>query len=140
MKWRIWESKLLLLLRIKNHEMGVLCRQVYEEGRSNRLPGLWLEVRDICEEIGIPDVNDYHSSKDIVKNAIHEHHHKVMKEELSTATGKLAPINSEDFRKVQCYFDEKSIDTCRTAFKIRSQMLPDIPGNFKKQVQKKSGK
>ena len=59
MKWRIWEAKLLLLLRIKNHEMGVLCRQVYKEGRTNGWPGLWLEVRDICEEIGIHDLNDY---------------------------------------------------------------------------------
>ena len=69
-------------------------------------------------------------------NAIQEHHHKVMKEEFSTATGKLAPIKSDDFKMVQSYFDERSIDTCRTAFKIRSKMLPDIPGIFFK-VQKK---
>ena len=40
MKWRIWEAKLNLLLRIKNHNTSVLCRQVYEEGRRNGWPGL----------------------------------------------------------------------------------------------------
>ena len=69
-------------------------------------------------------------------NAIQEHDHKVMKEELSTATGKLAPNKSE----VQSYFDEKSIDTCRTAFKIRSQVLPDITGNFKNKFRRKGEK
>ena len=69
------------IIENKNHEMGVLCRQVYEEGRTNGWPGLWLEVRDICEEIGIPDLNDYPASKDIVKDAIQEHHYQVMKEQ-----------------------------------------------------------
>ena len=34
MKWRIWQEKILLLIRIKNHESEVLCKQVYEEGKK----------------------------------------------------------------------------------------------------------
>jgi hypothetical protein len=32
MKWRIWQEKILLLMRIKSQGMDTLCRQVYEEG------------------------------------------------------------------------------------------------------------
>ena len=70
MKWRIWEAKLLLLQRIKTHEKDVLCRQVYEEGKANGWPGLWVEVRDICKELGIPDMNEVAVSKVTIKNAI----------------------------------------------------------------------
>ena len=38
MKWRIWQENILLMMRIKNHEMDTLCRQVYEEGRSHNWP------------------------------------------------------------------------------------------------------
>ena len=27
MKWRIWEAKILLLMRIRNHETNTLCRK-----------------------------------------------------------------------------------------------------------------
>ena len=44
---------------------------------------------------------------------------------------KLDPIKHEDFREAQKYLQDKSIENGRTAFKIRSQMLENIPGNFK---------
>ena len=39
--------------------------------------------------------------------------------------------NDDDFRELQPYFDEKSVDNGRMAFRIRSHMVKDIPGNFK---------
>ena len=44
---------------------------------------------------------------------------------------KLEPIKGEDFRTIQNYFHDKSIENGRMAFKIRTQMLEDIPANFK---------
>ena len=44
---------------------------------------------------------------------------------------KLEDIKEEDFRELQPYFDDKSVDNGRMAFRIRSQMVKDIPGNFK---------
>ena len=137
MKWRIWEAKLLLLQRIKTHEKDVLCKQVYEEGKANGWPGLWVEVRDICKELGIPDMNEVAVSKVTIKNAIFKHHYDDMTTEMRKSTGKLEPIKNDDFRKVQDYFNDKSVYTCRTAFQLRSQMLPDIPGNFKNKFRKK---
>jgi hypothetical protein len=120
----------LLLMRIKNHEMGTLCRQVYEEGKHMGWPGLGQEVSDICAELGIPDVNNMMVSKHEVKNAIFDHHYNDMVNIVNTKT-KLDDIKGEDFREVQSYFNDKSVENTRMAFKVRTQMVPNIPGNFK---------
>ena len=49
---------------------------------------------------------------------------------------KLDPIKDEDFTEIQEYFNEKSIANSRMSFKIRSQMVSDIPGNFKNRYRK----
>ena len=45
-EWRVWQEKLFLLMRIKKHEEGVLCRQIYEEAKARGWPGLGQEVSD----------------------------------------------------------------------------------------------
>ena len=130
MKWRIWQEKILLLLRIKKHNEEALCRQVYEEGRSRGWPGLGQEVSAICKELGIADVNEQMVSKCDVKKAIFENHYNEMVEKVKKQT-KLEDIKEEDFRELQPYSDDKSVDNGRMAFRIRSQMVKDIPGNFK---------
>ena len=138
MKWRIWEAKLSLLIRIKRHETDVLCRQVYEQGRANGWPGLGMEVSQICQEIGIEDINDFYISKLEIRDALHNHHYKDVKEELGKSV-KLEGIRHEDFSSVQKYFSDKSIESTRLAFRIRCLMVKDIPGNFKEKYKKKGG-
>ena len=130
MKWRIWQEKVLLVIRIKNHEPDTLCRQVYEEGRKRSWPGLAKEVSDICETIGIEDVNIVMVSKTEVKEAIFKHHYSDMISTINTKS-KLEAIKGDDFTEVQEYFNEKSVSNSRMAFKVRSLMVPEIPGNFK---------
>ena len=139
-KWRIWQEKILLLLRIKKHDKSTLCRQVYEKGRANGWPGLGVEVTDICNELEIPDANDVEVSKAEVKKAIFDHHYNSMKKEMEESkpgSKKLNDIEQEDFREVQDYFHYKSVDNGRMAFKVRCQMVPDIPGNLKGKYNKK---
>ena len=130
MKWRIWLEKILLLVRIKNQDMTSLSRQVYEESRVKGWPGLGEEVTEICKDIGIPDVNDVFVSKPGIKKAIWDHHYVDLKKELDDSNN-LKDINNDDFHKVQEYFNDKSVGNTRMAFKVRSQMVPEIPGNFK---------
>ena len=130
MKWRIWQEKILLLLRIKSHDADVLCRKVYDEGVKNGWPGLWKEVTQICEEIGIPDVNYVKVSKHDIKKAIFENHYNDMVKIVKTKT-KLENIQDEDFHEIQDYFGDKSVENTRMAFRIRTQMVRDIPGNYK---------
>ena len=130
MKWRIWQEKILLLLRIRNHDKSTLCRQVYEEGRNNGWPGLGQEVASICQALGIPDANKETLNKKEVKQAILENHYNDMVEEIKEKK-KLDSIKDEDFREVQPYFKDKSVEKVRMAFKVRTLMVPEIPGNFK---------
>ena len=53
-----------------------------------------------------------------------------MKSEVSKSK-KLHDIQDDDFTKVQDYFNDRSLYNSRMAFKVRSQMLAEIPGNFK---------
>ena len=130
MKWRIWQEKILLIMRIKKHDENTLCRQIYEEGKKHDWPGLGQEVADICNVLGIPDVNTEEISKSEVKQAIFENHYDEMIESVKSKP-KLDAINGEDFRKVQDYFLDKSVENTRMAFRIRTEMVKEIPGNFK---------
>ena len=136
MKWRIWSEKLLLLSRIRSQEKTSLSRQVFEECKARGLPGLGEEVTDICKEIGIEDVNVVNVAKHDIKGAIWNHHQKDIKTELTTSK-KLKEIQNEDFSEVQGYFSNKSVETTRLAFRIRSKMVADIPGNYKNKYKHK---
>ena len=67
MKWRLWEQKILLLMRIRNHSEDTLCKQIYLEGELNNWPGLGQEVRDICQILDIPDANKEFITKSEIK-------------------------------------------------------------------------
>ena len=56
MKWRLWEQKIILLLRVIQQDKTSLSRQVYEEGRVKGWSGLGSEVGEICKTIQIPDM------------------------------------------------------------------------------------
>ena len=121
---------ILLLVRIKNQEEGTLCREVYEEGKTNDWPGLGQDVANICRNLGIPDVNNVMMSKQDIKKAIFENHYEDMVNTIKTKS-KLDEIKDDDFKEVQPYFHEKSIEKTRMIFKMRTHMVPKIPGNFK---------
>ena len=107
-----------------------MCRKIYEEGKVKGWPGLGKEVTEICQALNIPDVNDSVVSKAVIKGAIFAQRYEEMKQIISKMK-KLDPIKTEDFTEVQNYFNEKPIDNGRMSFKLRSQMLEDVPGNFK---------
>ena len=64
------------------------------------------------------------------KKAIFNHHYNDMMKIVKTKT-KLENIQDEDFSDVQEYFGEKSVENTRLAFKIRTQMVAEISGNYK---------
>ena len=134
-KWRVWEEKISLLMRRKNHSEDTLCRQIYEEGKSKGWPGLYQEVKEICEIINIPDVNEVCVPKAVIKRAVFEHHQQEMKAEVMSKK-KLDQIKNDDFSQVQDYFKNKSIENARMSFKLRCQMLENILGNFKNKYKK----
>ena len=77
MKYRIYNEKCQLLRRIKHLEDSSLAKQIYREAEENNLPGLGQEVRAICEEIQIEDINKHEvgrkrSKKPYSKNIIEQ--------------------------------------------------------------------
>ena len=130
MKWRIWLHKISMVIRIKNKDEDALCKQVYNQEQLHGWPGLSSEVSAICCEIGIPDVNQNCVPYRTIKEAIYNHHYADMIKALESST-KLESIKHEDFRQPQSYMHDKSIYTGRLAFRIRSQMVDEIPENFK---------
>ena len=105
---------------------------MYEEGIRHDWTGPGKEVTNICTEIGILDVNNSTDmvAKREIKKAIFNHHYEEMIKEVKSKT-KLEHIKHEDFREVQKYFGEKSVENTRMAFMIMTQMVPEIPANFK---------
>ena len=138
MKWRIWQEKLFLAQRIIKMKETTLVKKVYLEGKGMGWPGLWQEVKDICMEIGIPDVHEEVVTKIEVRKAIFDHHMKDMRKKMEKSS-KLKDIKDDVFNDEQPYMHEKSISAGRTAFKIRCHMVQDIPGNFKNKFRKRGG-
>ena len=76
--------------------------------------------------------------KEVIKDDIWNHHYFDMKKELESSK-KLKDLKDDDFSEVQDYFKVKSVDATRRAFKVRSQMLGEIPANFRNKYEKKEG-
>ena len=69
MQHRIWQHKLILINLIKCQNMSSLSRRIFDEQKTNNLPGLCSEVRDICVQLNTPDLNENTMSEVDIKRA-----------------------------------------------------------------------
>ena len=111
-------------------EEGSLAKITYQTAEDNGWPGLGREVREICKEIEIPDINIYSMRKCDIQKAISNSHYKDMMAQFE-GSRKLQDIRHSDFTKLQEYFNDTDLENARMKFKIRTKMLDKIPGNFK---------
>ena len=130
MKWRIWDAKCNRLVKTQCLDDEALAKQIYFEAETNNWPGLGREVRQICKQIHIQDLNKYNVRKSEIKDAILRSHYQDMMGRFE-GSKKLQNIRYDDFTEIQPYFQDKSIENARLKFRIRSQMVDKIPGNFK---------
>ena len=129
-KWRIYQQKIMLVRRIQQQDMSCLARRVYEQQLKLGLPGLAREVTEICQTISIQDVNFYRVQKDKIDEHIYYHHYKDLKEQLDSSK-KMSSVKHEDFRTEQSYFNDKSVDRCRTKFRVRTEMCETYKDNYR---------
>ena len=127
----------MLVKRLQNQNITSPTRMVYEEQLRLGWPGLAEEVKKICSEVGLPDVNLIEVKKEKVKEMIYYHHYKDMKEQIQRSS-KLDKIKHEDFRKEQSYMEDRSIDRCRTKFWIRTEMMKTFKDNFHLSIEKEN--
>ena len=129
MKQRIWMMKLMLAQSILKKDRS-LAKSIYQEQMRMSYTGLSTEVKDICEMLGIKNINEQLESKDSIEDAIFYHNYLEMKLEINKYD-KLEDVKNEDFREVPEYMNIKSLDKVRMAFRIRSKMVNNIKMNFK---------
>ena len=122
----------MLLLQIKCLEEGLLAQIIYQEAELNSRPGLGKDVRQVCQDIGIPDLKNHIMRKEDIRKAIQNSHYEHMMQ-LFEGSRKLQDIKEDDFRSMQPYFHDKNLQSARTKFKIHTKMLDKIPGNFENQ-------
>ena len=79
---------------------------------------------------GRPDVNRNIVQKEKIKKAIFYHHYKDLKENINKYK-KLESIKHQDFTIMQPYMKDKSIDKCRTQFRLRTEMLEGFKDNYR---------
>ena len=97
-----------------------------------------LEVKDICAQLDVPDLNENNISEVSLKRAILDHHDRQLVEDISKSK-KMMQHKSDNFNTVQNYMKGKSIINCRMALRIRCQMVNEIKGNFKDKYRRKGG-
>ena len=72
---RVWRENILLVIFIRNLEYNTLSKQVYEDQKMRKWPGLAKETSQICSDLDIEDCNctnmDSQSSKKILTMALH---------------------------------------------------------------------
>ena len=64
-------------MRIQCLEEGSLAKMIYQEAEDNGWPGLGKEVRQICREINIPDIDSYKIQKADLQKALKFSHKEV---------------------------------------------------------------
>ena len=130
MKYRIWHQKCLLVLQIQCLEEEALARQIYRQAEENGWPGLGQEVREICQEIQIQDINIFNIDKKQLKTAIFEAHYQDMLNQFEHSK-KLKDNKDDSFRGLPEYFHDRNLSNARMKFKIRTKMVENVPVNFK---------
>ena len=108
MKERIWLMKLKLAQKILCQEKS-LAKAIYEEQLLRDWPGLSTEVKNICEAIGIENINNKKVEKEAMEEAIFFHNYMEMKQELEKCS-KLEDIKHDDFTKLPDKSVLKSLD------------------------------
>ena len=96
MKQRIWRMKLMLAKKILNQEKS-LAKEIYAEQLQHDWPGLNREVKEICENIGVKNINEEDLSKEEVEEGIYYHDYKELKIEVS-GYKKLEAIKNDDLQ------------------------------------------
>ena len=129
MKHRIWSEKMSLVMALKRSKDG-LAKQVYMEQLQYGWPGLATEVQEICEKIGVPDINKNYLSKKDMSQALRNHDKAEMMQKMTDNYKKLDKIKLDDPTVPKEYMEKKCLADCRMVFRMRTQMI-NLKDNMK---------
>ena len=72
MRQRIWKMKLMMTQKIMTQETS-LAKEIYVEQMKNNWCGLVTEVKEICKEIGINNINEKEVNNHKKEEAVYCH-------------------------------------------------------------------
>ena len=124
MTFFIYNEKCQLLIQIQRLETEALARRIYEQAEEHYWPGLGRDVRSICEEIQIPDINKYTIEKKQIQTAIFEAHHKDMMKQFDHSK-KLHDIKDDYFKTLQECLNDQNPTNARLI--ICTRMVEKVP-------------
>jgi hypothetical protein len=128
---RVWREKLMLAFHLRSMKEGSLARSIYEEQISENFPGLAREVKVICEELSIENVNitrmDKRSYKKLLNDACHKLNEKRLRKN-AEGKEKCHRIMREEYRK-KAYMSGKIVCKVREQFRTRVG-LQAFAGNY----------
>ena len=133
MKLRIWKEKLMLILHIRSLNDETLAKKIYEEQRKEGWPGLVKETKNICEALGIEDVNKTKMNKIEYKKTVNDALKKKDEEYLrkeAESKRKCEKIMMENYGKKE-YIGKRKVGEVRNIFKARVGMT-EFADNFGK--------
>ena len=102
------EAKCRLLLKVQCVDEVALAKQIHMQAQENGWPGLGKEVRAICQQIQILDINKYKIMKQEIKDAIFNSHYLDMMSQFE-GSKKLKDIKDDDFMEIQPLFKDTNI-------------------------------
>ena len=100
----------MMVLHIRSLDEETLAYRIYKEQQEKSWPGLAMETKQICEDLGVTDCNSTtlskHKYRKIVTEACHERNRQML---LSAATEvKCARMKTEEYGKKRLYRKENN--------------------------------
>ena len=127
MKHRVWGEKLNLIMAIQRTKG--LANLLYQEQVYQDWPGLAVETRNICEILGMTDVNQNALKKTDIAKAIKTHDGKEIVQKMMKYE-KVDKIKDDDPTMPKEYLETRSIADCRMLFRLRTEMV-DLKDNMR---------
>lgn len=103
-------------------ELQNYSRQILEEQLLMNWEGLAKEAKELCIQLGLPDVSKKDIHREDIKSAVMYHNIKKLKEEMGPLK-KLEMIKYINFRKMAPFMKEKSLEDSRLEFLWLTDML-----------------
>ena len=123
MEERIWLEQINLVAVILHRtEPNNYSRQILEEQLLMGWEALAKEAKELCVQLGLPDVSQKDIHREDIKAAVMYHNVKKLKEEMGPLK-KLDLIKYTDCRKMAPYMTEKSLENSRLEFLWLTDML-----------------
>ena len=98
------------------------AREILQEQLNNGWDGLTKEVREICEQVGLPDACQQYVSKEEVEEAMRMSNARELKKQME-GLSKLENMMEADLRYCQDYIKSMSVEDARLEFRWRTGML-----------------